>query len=332
MDAASTSARRAGALTHRLLAFARRQSLDIRPNNINRLVGSMEDPLHRTLGEHIELECSLSTELWTTFTDANQLESAVLNLAINARDAMPDGGRLTIETTNVHLDEAYTSLQEDVASGDYVVIGVSDTGTGMPADVVAKAIDPFFTTKPVGDGTGLGLSMVYGFAKQTRSHLRIYSEVGHGTTIKFYLPRALQDAVDLQKPVEEAPRGQGETILVVGRRRDCAADPRRCPVGAGLRCPSGLRRASSDPHFAIRSPHQPHDVRRHAAAHQRPQVGGNCPRLAARPESAFCDRVCGERHGPRRLPRSRHGHADETLRARRSRRQGSCNDRAMTSM
>ena len=215
MDAASTSAQRAGALTHRLLAFARRQSLDIRPNNINRLVDSMEDLLHRSLGEHIELECSLSAELWTAFTDANQLESAVLNLAINARDSMPDGGRLTIETTNVHLDAAYTSLQEDVAPGDYVVIGVSDTGTGMPANVVAQAVDPFFTTKPVGEGTGLGLSMVYGFAKQTRGHLRIYSEVGHGTTIKLYLPRALQDAVDLKKPIEEAPRGRGETILVV---------------------------------------------------------------------------------------------------------------------
>jgi PAS domain S-box-containing protein len=215
MSAASSSAQRAGALTHRLLAFGRRQSLDIRPNNIKRLIGDMEDLLHRTLGEHIELECSFSAELWTAFTDANQLESAVLNLSINARDAMPDGGRLTIESTNVHLDEAYTSRQEEVAPGDYVVIAVSDTGTGTPADVVAKAIDPFFTTKPAGEGTGLGLSMVYGFAKQSRGHLRIYSEVGHGTTVKLYLPRALQDAVDPEKPVEEAPRGQGETILVV---------------------------------------------------------------------------------------------------------------------
>jgi hypothetical protein len=215
MDAASTSALRAGALTHRLLAFARRQSLDIRPNNINRLVGAMEELLHRTLGERIELECSLSAELWTAFADANQLESAVLNLAINARDAMPDGGRMTIETVNVHLDEAYTSSQEDVGPGDYVEIAVSDTGTGMPADVVAKAVDPFFTTKPVGEGTGLGLSMVYGFARQSHGHLRIHSEVGHGTTVKLYLPRALQDAVDLEKPAQAAPRGQGETILVV---------------------------------------------------------------------------------------------------------------------
>jgi signal transduction histidine kinase len=212
MDAASISAHRAGALTHRLLAFARRQPLDIRPNNINRLIAGMEDLLHRTLGEHIELQCSLAADLWTAFTDANQLESAVLNLAINARDAMPDGGSLTIEATNVHLDEA---REVDVAPGDYVMIAVSDTGTGMPADVVAKAIDPFFTTKPVGEGTGLGLSMVYGFARQAGGHLRIDSEVGHGTAIKLYLPRALQDAVDLAEPVEEAPRGQGETILVV---------------------------------------------------------------------------------------------------------------------
>jgi PAS domain S-box-containing protein len=215
IDAASASAQKAGALTHRLLAFARRQSLDTRPNDINRLVGNMEDLLHRTLGEQIELKCSLAADIWRAFTDANQLESALLNLAINARDAMPDGGRLTIETVNARLDVAYTSLQDDVDPGDYVVIAVSDTGSGMPAEVAAKAIDPFFTTKPVGEGTGLGLSTIYGFVKQTRGHLRIYSEVGHGTTVKLYLPRALQDAVDLEKPKDGVPRGQGETILVV---------------------------------------------------------------------------------------------------------------------
>lgn len=215
MDAASMSAQRAGALTQRLLAFARRQSLDTRPNNVNRLIGSMEDLLHRTLGEHIELHCSLSSNLWTAFTDANQLESAVLNLAINARDAMPDGGRLTIDTANVHLDDADTLSQEDLAPGDYVMVSVSDTGTGMSPEVLAKAIEPFFTTKPVGGGTGLGLSMVYGFAKQSRGHLRISSEVGRGTTVKLYLPRAWQDAVELDTPIEATPRGQGETILVV---------------------------------------------------------------------------------------------------------------------
>jgi PAS domain S-box-containing protein len=215
MNAASTSALRAAALTHRLLAFARRQSLDTRPNDINRLVASMEDLLHRTLGERIELQSMFAADLWTAFTDANQLESALLNLAINARDAMPDGGRLTIETANAELDTAYTALHADVEPGDYVVVSVSDTGTGMPPDVVAKAIDPFFTTKPVGEGTGLGLSMIYGFAKQSGGHLRISSEVGHGTTIKLYLPRALQDVVDLDTPAVETPRGQGETILIV---------------------------------------------------------------------------------------------------------------------
>jgi CheY-like chemotaxis protein len=157
----------------------------------------------------------LAEDLWTAFTDAHQLESALLNLAINARDAMPGGGMLTIETANVALDAASTRLHEDVKPGDYVVVSVSDTGVGMPADVVAKAIDPFFTTKPVGGGTGLGLSMVYGFAKQSGGHLGIHSEVNLGTTVKLYLPRALQEAVDLEAPVVEAPRGQGETILVV---------------------------------------------------------------------------------------------------------------------
>jgi PAS domain S-box-containing protein len=215
MDAASTSALRAAALTLRLLAFARRQSLDARPNDINRLVGGIEDLLDRTLGERIELRFIFAPNLWTAFTDANQLENALLNLAINARDAMPDGGRLTIETANVQLDEAYPSFSEDVQPGDFAVVSVSDTGIGMSPEVLAKAIDPFFTTKPVGEGTGLGLSVIYGFAKQSRGHLRIHSELGHGTTVKLYLPRALQNAVNLDTSTEEAPRGQGELILVV---------------------------------------------------------------------------------------------------------------------
>jgi PAS domain S-box-containing protein len=215
MDGASASAFRAASLTHRLLAFARRQSLDIRPNDINGLVESMEELLHRSLGEPIELETALAADLWTALTDANQLESAILNLVLNARDAMQEGGRLTIETANAVLDDAYASLQEEVQPGEYVVVSVSDTGIGMSADVVAKAVDPFFTTKPAGQGTGLGLSMVYGFAKQSRGHLRIYSELGQGTSVRLYLPRALQDAVVLKAPAIETPRGQGETILVV---------------------------------------------------------------------------------------------------------------------
>jgi PAS domain S-box-containing protein len=215
MDAASAAALRAAALTHRLLAFGRRQSLDTRPNDVNRIVGGVEDLLQRTMGERIELVCKLAGDLWTASTDANQLESALLNLAINARDAMPDGGRLTIETTNVQLDDAYASLHEDVQPGEYVAVSVSDTGIGMTPEILEKAMDPFFTTKPVGEGTGLGLSVIYGFTKQSRGHLRIYSEVGRGTTVKLFLPRAMQNAVDLKPVALETPRGQGETILVV---------------------------------------------------------------------------------------------------------------------
>jgi PAS domain S-box-containing protein len=215
MEAASAAALRAATLTHRLLAFGRRQSLDTRPNDVNRILAGVEDLLRRTLGERVDLVCRLSGDLWTASTDANQLESALLNLAINARDAMPDGGRLTIETENVQLDKAYASLHDDVQPGEYVCVNVSDTGVGMPPEVLEKALDPFFTTKPVGEGTGLGLSVIYGFAKQSRGHLRIYSEVGRGTTVKLYLPRAHQDAVDLKPTAAKTPRGHGETILVV---------------------------------------------------------------------------------------------------------------------
>nr|MBA3520854.1 response regulator [Hyphomicrobiales bacterium] len=216
MDAASTSAQRAAALTHRLLAFARRQSLDTKPQDVNVLVAGLEDMLRRTLGEGVNLETVLESGLWPALTDANQLESALLNLTINARDAMPKGGQLTIETANTHLDEAYALLTEDVSPGDYVVICVSDTGSGMPAEVIAKAFDPFFTTKPVGQGTGLGLSMIYGYVKQSGGHVRIYSEVGQGTTVKLYLRRAL-DAEERPRdePASDAPRGSGETVLVV---------------------------------------------------------------------------------------------------------------------
>ncbi|MDD2876894.1 MAG: response regulator [Acidiphilium sp.] len=216
MDIASTSAHRAAVLTHRLLAFARRQSLDTRSNDVNRLVASMEDLLKRTFGKDVELQTVLANDLWPALTDANQFENAILNLAINARDAMPDGGKLTIETVNTRLDADYVRRNGDVESGDYVEISVSDTGKGMPPDVVARACDPFFTTKPIGQGTGLGLSMIYGFAKQSRGHLRIYSEVGQGTTVKLYLARAMTDVAESLVQVDVAtPRGHGEAILVV---------------------------------------------------------------------------------------------------------------------
>ena len=216
MDAAAAAAQRAAALTHRLLAFARRQSLDTVPNDVNQLVIGLEELLHRTLGEQVELATILAGDLWLAMADANQFENAILNLAINARDAMPDGGRLSIATENVHLDQNYADRNDEVEAGDYVAVSVSDTGVGMPPHVVARAFDPFFTTKPTGTGTGLGLSMIYGFAKQSRGHLRIFSEVGKGTTIKLYLARATLDAIVAVDVAEsEAPRGRGEVVLVV---------------------------------------------------------------------------------------------------------------------
>jgi CheY-like chemotaxis protein len=175
----------------------------------------MEDLLHRTLGEHIELRTMLGDNIWPAMTDDNQLENAILNLAINARDAMAEGGQLTIETGNTRLDETYARTNDDVVPGDYVVIAVTDTGTGMTPDVVAKAFDPFFTTKPIGEGTGLGLSMIYGFVKQCAGHVRIYSEVGAGSSIKLYFPRAVAVAEAEEEVAAELPLGRGETVLVV---------------------------------------------------------------------------------------------------------------------
>jgi signal transduction histidine kinase len=216
MDAASTSALRAAALTHRLLAFARRQSLDAKASDVNALVAGMDDLLRRTLGEQIRFEIVLGAGLWPALTDANQLENAILNLALNARDAMPEGGRLTIETFNATMDETQSRPDEEVTPGPYVVISVSDTGSGMPADVMAKVFDPFFTTKPTGQGTGLGLSMIYGFAKQSGGHVRIDSVVSEGTTVKLYLPRALVGEILLgQSKDAAAPLGKGEQVLVV---------------------------------------------------------------------------------------------------------------------
>jgi CheY-like chemotaxis protein len=218
VGAAMGSAQRAAALTHRLLAFSRRQPLDPKPVEANRLVAGMEDLLRRTLGPAISLEMVMAGGLWRTLCDPVQLESALLNLCINARDAMPDGGRLTIETANAHLDDAYAAAQRDVTSGQYVAICVTDTGTGMPADLIERVFEPFFTTKPIGQGTGLGLSMVYGFAKQSEGHVRIYSEEGQGTTVKLYLPRHRGEEESTQAEARdvEPPRAEaGETVLVV---------------------------------------------------------------------------------------------------------------------
>ena len=217
ITAAQGAATRAAALTHRLLAFARRQQLDPKPTNANCLVVGMEEMVIRTVGPAITLETVLAQDLWTTLCDASQLENAVLNLCINARDAMPDGGKLTIETANASLD-ARAARRQDMTAGEYVMLCVTDTGTGMAPDVIERAFDPFYTTKPIGQGTGLGLSMAYGFAKQSGGQVRIHSTVGKGTTVRFYLPRHLAEVeadVPLVQPSENHRARAGETVLVI---------------------------------------------------------------------------------------------------------------------
>jgi PAS domain S-box-containing protein len=215
--AAQGATSRASALTHRLLAFARRQTLDSKPTNPNKLIADIEDLVRRTVGPEIKVETVLAIGLWPALCDQNQLENAVLNLCINARDAMPDGGRLIIETANTWLDDR-GARERDMPPGQYVAICISDTGTGMPPDVLERAFDPFYTTKPIGQGTGLGLSMVYGFAKQSGGQVRIYSEVGAGTTVRLYLPRHYGEDGNEQIETDrvEMPRSEtGETVLVV---------------------------------------------------------------------------------------------------------------------
>jgi len=218
VNAAQGAAKRAAALTHRLLAFSRRQTLDPKPTDVNRLVTGMEELIRRTVGPEIEIEPMVGgAGLWPTLVDPGQLENALLNLCINARDAMPDGGKLTIETANRWLDPRI-ARDRDLPPGQYVSLCVSDTGTGMPPDVIAKAFDPFFTTKPIGMGTGLGLSMIYGFSKQSGGQVRIHSEVGRGTTVCLYLPRHLGEADGVEEVPElaDAPRAEdGQTVLVV---------------------------------------------------------------------------------------------------------------------
>ena len=210
------SVRRAAALTQRLLAFSRRQTLDPKPTDVNRLVGGMEELIRRTVGPAITLEVVGAGGLWPTRVDASQLENSLLNLCINARDAMPDGGRLTIATANEWLDER-AAAERELAPGQYISLCVTDNGVGMSAEVMARAFDPFFTTKPLGHGTGLGLSMVYGFVRQSGGQVRIRSKPGHGTTMGLYLPRhageaGAEDAVALREAME---RGDGETVLVI---------------------------------------------------------------------------------------------------------------------
>ncbi|WKW31009.1 response regulator [Pseudomonas viridiflava] len=217
IDLGVTSANRAAALTHRLLAFSRRQSLDSKPVEMNHLINAMGELIQRSVNESIKLEMQLAGDLWTAEADPNQLENALLNLVLNARDAMPDGGLLTVETYNRQLDKSFTNARENLLPGDYVVLSITDNGCGMPEAVISRAFDPFFTTKPIGQGTGLGLSMIYGFSKQSHGHVAIKSEVGRGTTVELFLPRfkGNQDEDEQSFQSNAVYAKDGETVLIV---------------------------------------------------------------------------------------------------------------------
>ena len=220
LNRSTSSAERGAQLVQRMLAFARKQPLEPRILDMNATIQHSVAILERTLGEHITVRAVLNEDLWPAMVDPSQLEDAILNLAVNARDAMPNGGRLVIETANTQLDDAYAAQHADVAAGDYVVINITDSGAGMSPDVIERVFEPFFTTKEVGSGTGLGLSMVYGFVKQSRGHVKIYSEVGHGTSIRLYFPRADQPTASVTATVS-AERGAAQGP------RNCAGSRRR---------------------------------------------------------------------------------------------------------
>jgi signal transduction histidine kinase len=227
IDSAMDGADRAAAMVRRLLAFSRRQPLSPRPLDPNKFVSSISDMVRRALGEKIELETVLAGGLWLTKIDQHELESAIVNLAVNARDAMPNGGKLTIETANCYLDDAYAAQYADLKPGQYVMIAITDTGEGMPPDVISQAFDPFFTTKPAGKGTGLGLSQVHGFVKQSGGHIKIYSEPGRGACIKLYLPRFNQAEAHAEismpppRPLD-LPLGRADELVLIVEDDDTA--------------------------------------------------------------------------------------------------------------
>ena len=223
IDGISDAAYRAAGLTHRLLAFSRQLPLAPKAIDANQMVKSISELLRQTLGEATVLETVLAGGLWKTHADAGQLENAILNLAINARDAMPDGGKVTIETLNCYLDGDYVSKYPDLVAGQYVMIAVSDEGTGMSPETMDRAIDPFFTTKAVGKGTGLGLSQVYGFVKQSKGHLKLYSEIGHGTAVKIYLPRYFgsEQVADVSAAMRQPEwRGASSGVILIAEDED----------------------------------------------------------------------------------------------------------------
>ena len=258
-DAVMKTAIRGAELTHRLLAFARQQPLTPKIIDLNEKLPDIAKMLRRTLGEAIHISTKMADGLWSTQADASQVEDALINLSINARDAMPTGGDLIIETANVNLDRQYTARHLEVTPGDYVMVSVSDTGMGMPPDVIERAVEPFFTTKPQGKGTGLGLSMIYGFARQSGGHLNIDSEVGKGTTIKLYLPKAQNEvpAVVPGTPLPTTTPGGGESILLVDDNAALRQIATRLLISLGYKVqtaesgPAALAALDSAEHFDL---------------------------------------------------------------------------------
>ena len=299
LEGALDGAERAATLTHRLLAFSRLQPLSPVPLDPNRLVAGVTELLRRTLGEQVRLETVLAGGLWRTHADPGQLESTLLNLSINARDAMPDGGRLTIETTNAYLDDEYAARHVGIPAGQYVLVAVTDTGIGVPRAVLDKVFEPFFTTKPVGKGTGLGLSQVYGFVRQSGGHVKIYSEEGHGTTIKVYLPRFYggedEQAAAPSMP-EAVPAGRpGEIVLVAedeDRVRQLAVVTLRETWLYRLACGRGRSRLATPRRPSPgRSPVHGH---RHAGCRRPPARAGSAT-AAAGAEGALRDGIYAQR-------------------------------------
>ena len=309
------AAERGANLTKHLLAFARKQPLQPLEVDVNALVLEAAKLLHPTLGEHIEITPLLAEDAWTAMVDPNLLSTAVLNLALNARDAMPNGGKLALETSNVFLDENYASMHSEVTPGNYVMIAVSDTGSGIPPALLERVFEPFFTTKEVGRGTGLGLSMVFGFVKQSDGHVKIYSEEGHGTSVKIYLPRAtgLQQtaaevlvSTEIEGGTRNGPRRRGRYAGAA-----LCHDPDREP---GLHHARGGQRFRRPAHHRRCRHHRPAFHRRdHARHHERPPARRRSAEAAAGPQDAVHIRLYRERHRPSRPAGFRRAAAGKTL-------------------
>jgi len=319
LTAGQGAARRAAALTQRLLAFSRRQTLSPKPTDVNRLMADLVELVQRTVGPGIHVETVAAAGLWSTLVDPNQLENAVINLCINARDAMPDGGTITIETCNKWLDER-AAKERALEPGQYVTLCVSDTGTGIDKATLERVFDPFFTTKPLGEGTGLGLSMVYGFARQSHGHVRIYSELGQGTMACIYLPRhhGDADAPSLDHALPHVASAAHETVLVVDDEPtvrmlivDALADLGYACLEAGDGA-AGLRILDSD----VRVDLLITDVGLPGGLNGR-QVA-EAARAAARAAGPVHHRLCRERGAQPRPHRAWHGTADEAVRGRRT--------------